>query len=242
MHPTHTLTSALHDIARHLAARPVPIAWHDHSPLLAHDTVGAIINVLAAYQHPDTDTTIIALLTLPDGAHRRIDPQLVLLCGLAPRAYTQFRGRRIHTAAVTDIITELGALLCEPGIAAHYTSSQRIAERLVQRAANRHQRRFAAETRTLERAAPTLWHLLDTTADTVDVAATATDRVALQRFCGAVNLSVNHGATSHAQLNEFIDTFVRPAYGIPSQHPNRRPSHRRIRRSLATNIAAQLAA
>ncbi|MGE0308163.1 MAG: hypothetical protein AB7Q27_20680 [Acidimicrobiia bacterium] len=235
----HTLADQLARHARTISHRSIPPCW----PQLDRDpdtraTVGELIAVIDSFTSaPIGDRLIAGLLGLPVGG--RIDPRTVLLIALAPRLRANHRN--LPTAGYDDALTELATLLCEPNLLDTLKGRTGLADVLARRAGARHRRRHQAVLREHTRA-----HLTDYTASedhryastdpADDLDEHVTNRIALAEFHTRVANSIANGATSAAQWNDFVDSVLRPAVGVPRNNPGRRPSTTHLRRALATHL------
>ena len=235
----HTLADQLARHASTISDRPIPPHWPiaDDRPA-GRATVGDLIADIDSFTNaPTADRLIVDLLRLPAGG--RIDPRTVLLIALAPRLRTNHRN--LPPAGYDDALTELATLLCEPDLIDTLRGRTGLADVLARRAGARHRRRHQAVLREHTRA-----HLTDYTATedhryasthpADDLDEHVTNRVALAEFHTRVATSIANGATSAAQWNDFVDSVLRPAIGVPRTKPGRRPSTTRLRRALATHL------
>ena len=235
----HTLADQLARHARTISDRPIPPHWPtpDTGPN-GRATVGEVIAVIDSFTNtPTADRLIVDLLRLPAGG--RIDPRTVLLIALAPRVRTNHRN--LPPAGYDDALTELATLLCEPDLIDTLRGRTGLADVLARRAGARHRRRHQAVLREHTRA-----HLTDYTAvedhryastdPADDLDEHVTNRVALAEFHTRVATAIDNDAFSAAQWNDFVDSVLRPAVGLPRTKPGRRPSTTHLRRALATHL------
>lgn len=239
----HTLADQLARHAHTISDCPIPPHW----PTLDHRTasratVGDLIAVIDSFTSaPTGDRLIVGLLGLPVGG--RIDPRTVLLIALAPRLRANHRN--LPTAGYDDALTELATLLCEPDLLDTLDGRTGLADVLARRAGARHRRRHQAVLREHTRA-----HLTDYTAvedhryasthPADDLDEHVTNRVALAEFHTRVATAIANDAFSAAQWNDFVDSVLRPAVGLPRTKPGRRPSPTHLRRALATHLTNAL--
>ena len=112
-----TLNTQLRQLESSLARYPLPTSWIVGQPHLAElGTFTAVLDALRDYADRElADQIVRSLLTLPASGRPAVEPSTVLLLGLTLRARNLHRG--IPDESYTDLITELAALLCEPGLA-----------------------------------------------------------------------------------------------------------------------------
>lgn len=239
----HTLADQLARHARSISDRPLPPHWPTIDTRPAdRATVGELIAIIDSFTNaPTADRLILGLLRLPAGG--RIDPRTVLLIALAPRLRTNHRN--LPPAGYDDALTELATLLCEPDLIDTLRGRTGLADVLARRAGARHRRRQQAVLREHTRA-----HLTDYTAaedhryasthPADDLDEHVTNRIALAEFHTRVATAIVNDAFSAAQWNDFVDSVLRPAIGLPRTNPGRRPSPTHLRRALATHMTIAL--
>jgi hypothetical protein len=239
-----TVQTYLREEERNLAPRPLPAGWADTQPELGSvETFHELFTTIRAFGPVEpADRLLLALLRLPARSEPRIriDPRVVALVALAPRAYWQHRPP--PGGAVNDLYIELTALLCEPGLADQLADRHRLVDLLNRRAGRRWNRRFDAAQRYTTRTAPVDPLVLATlVVDNAhnEMEETVTTRVALGHLHRDVATSIQRGTTTTAQWTNYLTTVLAPAI---DHHPAGPRNSTRARRNLAHHITRAFAA
>ncbi len=241
------LSTQLRTLEQTLADYPLPRNWPaEHQALAGIENIGALIGALRDFTCQDrADRIVLALLNMPVGRRPSVEPHTVLLIALSTRLRTAHRGMPAESR--DDLLADLAALLCEPGLAGSLRGRSRLCEVIIRRAGRRHQRRHATRQRHAERFTPTDsqhfdWmigtNLHDEQEDTI------VNRLALIDFRTAVNDGIARGEISPTQWTHYLNGVLIPALDLPDR-PTRsagRIDIPRARHSVATQIHQALAA
>ena len=241
-----TLNTQLRQLESSLARYPLPTSWIARQPHLAElGTFTAVLDALRYYANRElADRIVRSLLTLPASGRPAVEPSTVLLLGLTLRARNLHRG--IPDESYTDLITELAALLCEPGLADQIHDRSNLCDLLTRRAGRRWQRRHHTQQRRAARQRLTDTHDFEYMTggnDRTSFEETVVNRVALGAFRQRVDASVKSGNTSAAQWANYVQGVLVVALDLPGRTtPSARINLPRARHHLANHITQALAA
>ena len=228
---TATLTRLEHTYTDHR----VPTEWtRQVADLDRYRTIGEIIAAIRAYrQITESDQTLRALLTIND--RHEPDPRTIVLIALAPMT---LHWRGAPPADPNELISELGAVICDPGTIDHGT---RLYGRLIARAMKRSERRRSDRHLDPNRSVIIDHRDLDQQADrdSGNFANDVIDRVALGGFRAAVESAISSGDIPAAAWAVFLDGALAQSLELHSGH---RHNLRNARRHLAPIIQRTLAA
>jgi hypothetical protein len=146
-----------------------------------------------------------------------------------------------------DLLADLAALLCEPGLAVSLEGRGRLCEVLTRRAGRRHQRRHATRQRHADHFTPTDAHHFNWMIGTNlhgEQEDTIVNRLALADFRTAVNDGIDRGEISPTQWTHYINGVLIPALDLPDRpmKTSTRINIPRARRSIANHVHQALAA
>ena len=241
------LSTQLRTLEQTLADQPLPRNWPADQPAFdGVDNVGGLIRVLRDFTRQDhADRIVIALLHMPVGRRPHVEPNTVLLIALSCRLRAVHRG--MPAESCDDLLTDLAALLCEPGLAISLEGRGRLCEVLTRRAGRRHQRRHATRQRHVDHFTPTDAHHFDWMIGTNlhgEQEDTIVNRLALADFRTVVNDGIDRGEISPTQWTHYINGVLIPALDLPVQpaRTGTRINIPRARHSVANHIHQALAA
>ena len=126
-------------------------------------------------------------------------------------------------------MTDLAAVVCEPGAVASLAGKPSIADTLVRRAGRRAERHRATRGRRQDRTQTLSSDLIDdryTTNNHGELDDLVALRSALRQLRSEVTAAVDHGLASGTQWDNLCDAVIRPALGLPSTSPTRRNGSR----------------
>jgi hypothetical protein len=241
------LSNQLRTIEQTLAEQPLPRNWSADDPAFdGVSKIGVLIGALRDFTDQErADQIVLALLDMPLGRRPHVEPHMLLLIGMSSRLRAAHRG--MPAESCDDLLADLAALLCEPGLAASLEGRSRLCEVLTRRAGRRHQRRHATRRRHADRFTPTDSHHFDWMVGTNlhgEQEAAIVDRLALVNFRTVVTNGIERGEISATQWTHFINGVLIPALDLtkPPARPNTRINIPRARHSIANHIHQALAA
>ena len=240
------LSTQLRTLEQTLADQPLPRNWPaDHPAFDRISNIGALIRALRDFTHQDrADRIVLAMLDMPDGRRPRVEPHTVLLMALSSRLRAH---RGMPAESCDDLLVDLAALLCEPGLAASLEGRSRLCEVLTHRAGRRYQRRHATRRRHADRFTPTDSHHFDWMIGTNlhgEQDDTIVSRLALADFRKTVANCIDRGEISSTQWTHYVNGVLIPALDLPEPlvRRNTRINIPRARQSVANHIHQALAA
>jgi len=240
------LSTQLRTLEQTLTDQPLPRNWPaEHPAFDGINDIGALIGALRDFTHQDrADRIVLAMLDMPIGRRPRVEPHTVLLVALSSRLRAH---RGMPAESCDDLLVDLAALLCEPGLAVSLEGRGRLCEVLTRRAGRRHQRRHATRQRHAERFAPTDTNHFDWMIGTNvygEQEDTIVNRLALVDFRRTVTDCIARGEISSTQWTNYINGVLIPALDLPEPlvKRNTRINIPRARHSVANHILQALAA
>ena len=241
------LSTQLRTLEQNLTGQPLPRNWRaDHPAFDGVDNIGTLIGALRDFTRQDrADRIVLALLDMPVGRRPHVEPNTVLLIALSSRLRAAHRGMPAESS--DDLLADLAALLCEPGLAVSLEGRGRLCEVLIRRAGRRHQRRHATRQRHADHFTPTDAHHFDWMIGTNlhgEQEDTIVNRLALADFRTAVNDGIDRGEISPTQWTHYINGVLLPALDLPEPavKAGTRINIPRARHSVANHIHQALAA
>ena len=122
------LSTQLRALEQNLADQPLPRNWPaDHRAFDGVGNIGALIGALRDFTRQDrADRIVLALLDMPVGRRPHMEPNTVLLIALSSRLRAAHRGMPAESS--DDLLADLAALLCEPGLAVSLEGRGRLCE------------------------------------------------------------------------------------------------------------------
>lgn len=240
------LSTQLQALEQTLTNEPLPRNWPaDHPVFHGINDIGTLVHALRDFTRQDrADRIVLAMLDMPVGRRPGVEPHTVLLMALSSRLRVH---RGMPAESSDDLLVDLAALLCEPGLAASLDGRGRLCEVLTRRAGRRHQRRHATRERHVERFTPTDSHHFDWMIGTNlhgEQEDTIVDRLALVGFRQTVTDCIDRGEISSTQWTHYVNGVLIPALDLPEPpvKRNTRINIPRARQSVANHIHQALAA
>lgn len=236
----NTLNRHLHRIEQSISARQLPTAWRRQPTLGRYRTIGDVLEAIRTFRHPDANGLLLDLATVERTAYG-IDGRTILVMALGRRLRMNYR--RLNPADFDDALTDLAAVVCEPGAIQALTGKPSIADTLVRRAGRRAERQRATRHRYQTQTTRVPTDVLDVSrrsnehGEMDDVVAS---RAALGRLRAKVEAAIESGAVSPVQWENLCDAVLCPAMGVAPTSPTRRNGSR-ARQSLARYIDDALA-
>jgi hypothetical protein len=222
----HTLTRQLHRLEQTIADRRIPPRWKRQPTLSRYGTVGELLDAIRTFNHPDSNGIITELVDQPTDAYG-VDPRTIVIMGLGRRLRMNYR--RLNSTDFDDAMTDLAAVVCEPGAVAALADKPSIADTLVRRAGRRAERHRSTRGRRQDRTQTLSSDLIDdryTTNNHGELDDLVALRSALRQLRSEVTAAVDHGLASGTQWDNLCDAVLRPALGLPSTSPTRRNGSR----------------
>lgn len=231
----HTLNRQLHQLEQTIADRRIPPRWRHQPTLSRYGTIGELLDAMRTFNHPDSNGIITELVEQRTDAYG-VDPRTIVVMGLGRRLRMNYR--RLNSADFDDAMTDLAAVVCEPGAIRELSRTPSIADTLVRRAGRRAERHRATRGRRQERTQTLSSDFIDdryTTNNHGELDDLVALRSALRQLRAEVTTAVDQGTVSGTQWDNLRDAVLRPALGLPSTTPTRRNGSR-ARQALAPYI------
>ena len=231
----HTLNRQLHQLEQTIADRRIPPRWKRQPTLSRYGTVGELLDAIRTFNHPDSNGIITELVDQPTDAYG-VDPRTIVIMGLGRRLRMNYR--RLNSTDFDDAMTDLAAVVCEPGAVAALADKPSIADTLVRRAGRRAERHRSTRGRRQDRTQTISSDLIDdryTINNFGELDELVALRSALRQLRAEVTTAVDEGLASRTQWDNLCDVVIRPALGLSSTAPTRRNGSR-ARQALAPYI------
>ena len=231
----HTLNRQLHQLEQTITDRRIPPRWKRQPTLSRYGTIGELLDAIRTFNHPDSNGIIAELVDQRADAYG-VDPRTIVIMGLSRRLRMNYR--RLNSADFDDAMTDLAAVVCEPGAIAALAGKPSIADTLVRRAGRRAERHRATRGRRQDRTQTISSDLIDdryTTNKFGELGDLVVVRAALRQLRSEVSTAVDDGLASRTQWDNLCNAVLRPALGLPSTVPTRRNGSR-ARQALAPFI------